>query len=197
MGLLSLFKKEVPVNESRDFMKQVLERDIRIHLPKLSNATQVRFTSSKEWRTAEPTKIMFREIYREDLKNETRPLNLFKEIRSDASFKDFSEEVYPVHAFFDIGKYGKKEFVDTIHAVIIPGYSQAKPAFKVYGFFERDNELHSCAKVFKSLGDAEFSKEFANFVQQIQWRREFPGTAKIAAPVIEDTKGVRNVPKMR
>lgn len=193
--VFSLFKKEAPVNESREFMKQVLERDIRIHLPKLSNATQTRFKSSKEWRTAEPTKIMFRELYREDLKNETRPLSLFKEIRSDASFKDFSEEVLPIHAFFDIGKYGKKEFVDTIHTVIVPGYAKTKPAYKIYGFFERDNELQSCNRVFSSLGEPEFAKEFSNFVQQVQWRREFPGT-KNTAPVIEDKKGVRNVPKM-
>jgi hypothetical protein len=190
----SLFKKEASVNESKEFMKLTLERDIRVHLPRLSNAVQANFKSSKEWKTSEASKIMFREMYREDIKNETRPLTLFKEMRSDPAFKEFSDHVLPVHIFFDVGKYGQKE-AETIHTVIIPGYTDAKSAYKVYGFVERNDELHSCSRIFNSLGEAEFAKEFSNFVQQVQWRREFPGTKEII-PKVEDQK-IRNTPRLR
>ncbi len=192
--VFSLFKKEAPVNESNEFMKLTLERDIRVHLPRLSSAIQACFKSSKEWKTSEASKIVFREMYREDLKNEIRPLNLFREIHRDSVFQEFSEHVLPIHVFFEVGRFGQKE-INTMHTIIVPGYTNTRLAYKVYGFFERDNELHSCSRVFNSLGEPEMAKEFSNFVQQVQWRREFPGTKEIIRKV-EDQK-IRNTPRGR
>ncbi len=190
----SLFKKEALVNESNEFMKLTLERDIRVNLPRLSTAIQANFKSSKEWKTSESSKILFKEMYRGDLKNEIKPSSLSKEIRGNPAFKEFSDHVLPIHIFFEVGRYGQKE-AETIHTIIIPGYTNAKSAYKVYGFVERNDELHSCNRIFNSLGEAEFAKEFSNFVQQVQWRREFPGTKNIIPEVVD--RRIKNNPKAR
>ncbi len=176
-----IWKKEKGLKaENKDFLDQTLERDIRRNLPllgeKLQGGSKSKdknsvIRSKNEWNPKNSTQILFDKIYRKDLKEEYRPTNFFKEIKADASFKDFSSRVMPVHVFFNIGKYGEKEPTKIIHLVIIPGFIDNKTAYKVFGYFESEKELHQIQKSFTSLGESDVYEELVKLAEKIQWRK--------------------------
>jgi hypothetical protein len=166
--------------EGKDFLDQTLERDIRRNLPLLNEKFQngskskdknVRIKSKNEWTPKESTQILFDKLYRKDLKQEYRPTTLFKEVKKDPSFRDFSSRVLPVHVFFNIGKYGEKAPVKIIHLVIVPGFVENSTAYKVFGYFESDKEIHTASKDFTTMGDPDFHEELVKLAEKIQWRK--------------------------
>jgi hypothetical protein len=167
-------KKDLVIEEP-DGVKQVLERDIRRFVPVLKERMQTvpqqkGFRSKNEWKPKDPTTLLFREIYQRDVEKEYRPASLFKEIKKDVKFKDFSAKVKPLHLFIDVGEYGKSNVDKSIHLIILPGFKSSKPAYKVVGFLESSNVMHFSTREYDSIGSAEFFEEVLKVAKSVQWR---------------------------
>jgi len=175
-----IWKKDKGVKEEKDFLDQTLERDIRRNLPLLNERFQsgskskdknTRIKSKNEWTPKESTQILFDKVYRKDMKEEYRPTNFFKEVKGDDNFKDFSSRVLPIHIFFNIGKYGEREPSKIIHLVVVPGFKGNKTAYKAFGYFESEKELHRNEHDFTSLGDPDVYEDLVKLAEKIQWRK--------------------------
>ena len=174
-----IWKKEKDEKEeSKDFLTQTLERDIRRNLPKINKKFQVkaqdklaRIRTKNQWKSKDATQLLFDQIYRKDMKEDYRPTTFFREIKKDSKFKDFSVSVLPVHVILNVGKYREEKPTQIVHLVLIPGFVGTKTAYKLFGYLGGGKGVFSGEKDFTSLGEPGVYEELVKLAENILWRK--------------------------